>query len=108
MNMKIHESASDVLKTEIFPRMNNDNILSAIIFDELVIQYGNFMTMKYSSSKDHQQMIRNKIRHISRVFLEMKKINSTVTDVKSVFDPSQFDTLLQQFITWQVFQATVM
>lgn len=94
MNMKIHESASDVLRTEIFPRMNNDNISSAILFDELVIRYGNFMTMKYSSSKHHQQMIRNKIRHISRVFLEMKKTNPTLTDVTSIFDPSQFDAFI--------------
>lgn len=47
------------MKTEIIPRMRNDNVTRKIRFDELAIIYGNKLSLKYR--KTHlEYMIRSK------------------------------------------------
>lgn len=75
--------------------MKEDNVTSAIASDELVITYANLQILKYSHSKHHHKMIRNKLRHISRILLEMRKLNEQITDVASIFDPSHFDCYVE-------------
>lgn len=95
LTLKIHEKASATLREKIFPVLNNDEVTRAIALDELVIVYANLLTMKYSSSSHHHKMIRNKIRHVSRILLAMRKIDSRITDATSIFDPLSFDTFIQ-------------
>lgn len=91
----IHEKASKTLREKIFPILKNDEVTKAIAHDELIIVYGNLLVMKYSTSQHHYKMIRNKLRHISRILLEMRKVNPNVTDAASIFDPEHFDTFIQ-------------
>ncbi|CAG9824676.1 unnamed protein product, partial [Phaedon cochleariae] len=92
---KLHRKASDALRNKIFPPMRDDEVTKAIAYDELVIVYANLLASKYSSSDHHHKMIRNKLRHIGRILLAMKKIDSSIKDVMSIFDASHFDTFIK-------------
>nr|XP_023027931.1 uncharacterized protein LOC111515969 [Leptinotarsa decemlineata] len=90
----IHEIASEPLRTRIFPVLTDDVVTRAIAHDHLAIQFGNFLAIKYSSSYHHDKMIRSKLRQLSRILLEMKKIDPSIEDVKSIYDCNKFDTFI--------------
>uniref|UniRef100_A0A6P7G5J9 Uncharacterized protein LOC114336163 n=1 Tax=Diabrotica virgifera virgifera TaxID=50390 RepID=A0A6P7G5J9_DIAVI len=90
-----HENACEILREEIFPSMRDDDITANITHDNLVIAYANQLATKYSSSRHHYNMIRNRMRHISRVLTKMKKISNTISDTQSIFDPQHFDFFIQ-------------
>ncbi|KAG5873083.1 hypothetical protein JTB14_010499 [Gonioctena quinquepunctata] len=74
--------------------MRHDDVTKEITHDKLVIAYANLPVTKYSAS-DHHKIIRNKLRHIGRILLEMKRIDPVITDVTSIYDVSNFDTFIR-------------
>lgn len=88
---RIHHKACDILKYKVFPKLNDDNITWDIAYDELVITSANMLITKYSMSVHHHTMIRNKIRHIGRIFLNIKEINPSIQKVEDIFDAAVYD-----------------
>lgn len=63
---QVHNKAIISMKTEMIPRMRDDNVPHKIHFDELAIIYGNKLSLKYR--KPHlQYMIRSKLRLIGQL-----------------------------------------
>lgn len=83
---KIHPSACEILKTEVFPVLNDDLITTAIRFDPLVITYGNRLCSKYRLKHIHK-MIRARLRLIGRFIIAAKELDPIVTDYESCFKP---------------------
>lgn len=91
---RIHAKASVVLKTEVFPTLREDHITQLISYDELLITYANKLCVKYRA-KYHHNMIRSKLRLLGRLLYNMKKINSSVTDFASIFNPEIYDSFVE-------------
>lgn len=58
------------------------------------IKYGNFLVTKYASSRHHDNMIKSKLRLLSRTFLEMKKKNPKIAEVMLIFYSSNFNIFI--------------
>lgn len=92
---KINERANDYMKYKIFPYLRDDTVTKEAVNDELIVTFGNLMAMKYSSSAHHYKEIRNKIRHIGRILLEMKLININIKNAEDIFAPENFDDFVK-------------
>lgn len=91
---QVHKKASVIMKTEIIPRMRDDNVTHKIRFDELAIIYGNKLSLKYR--RPHlQYMIRSKLRLIGRLMIALEKINPQINDFSSVFHPKYYDDIIK-------------
>ncbi|XP_077280471.1 uncharacterized protein LOC143907508 isoform X2 [Temnothorax americanus] len=87
---RLHPSASDVLRTVVFPVMREDDVTRAIRFDELLILYANKLCLKYKSQHQHD-MIRAKLRILGRFLLALREINKNVENFTSVYHPRVYD-----------------
>ena len=102
---RIHEIASNKLRTEVFPLLRHDEIVNSIKYDKLVITYANKMCQKYKKVQD-AQMIRGKLRLLGRILLAARTVNSNVTDMTSVFRPKNYDVCIQAIKTVAGFDET--
>lgn len=91
---QIHRKACTILRNQIFPKLREDSITKIIAYDELAIIYGNKLTEKYRKPHLHK-MIRSKLRLIGRFLVEIKRINSVVTDFSSIFNPRLYDDVIK-------------
>lgn len=90
---QVHKKANIIMRKDIIPRMRNDDVSRAIIYDDLAIIFGNKLCMKYR--KPHlYYMIRSKLRLIGRLLLAIKKKNSLATDFASLFHPKFYDDII--------------
>jgi len=87
---RIHQLANKTLREIVIPVMREDEILRVVRFDELLILYGNKMSMKYRAQHQHD-MIRSRLRLLGRFLLALRKINKDVKDFKSVYQPRIYD-----------------
>ncbi|KAK9873508.1 hypothetical protein WA026_022920 [Henosepilachna vigintioctopunctata] len=88
-------TANDILRSRIFPTMTENENYMSLINDDLGTKYGNYLTTKYSSSQHHDKMIKAKLRQLSRLFLEMKKLNQNIVNMISIFDSANFYYFIQ-------------
>ncbi|XP_059223940.1 uncharacterized protein LOC131997276 [Stomoxys calcitrans] len=86
----IHPAASDLLKLEIFPVLNNDNLVKEIRYDELIIKFGNKLAEKLVPQHQHDQ-VRANMRLLGRFVIEMKKISPDVKELKDIYKPYLYD-----------------
>ncbi|KAK0157244.1 hypothetical protein PV328_011705 [Microctonus aethiopoides] len=87
---RIHKSACQILRERVFPTMRDDNITKSIRYDELAIEFGNKLCSKYRDPHFYD-MIRQKLRQIGRLFVELKTENDRIDDLFSVFIPENYD-----------------
>ncbi|KAF5308551.1 hypothetical protein FQR65_LT18084 [Abscondita terminalis] len=92
---EVHPRANKKVREDIFPKLVNDEVTRIAAHDLYIIEYINLMSIKYSSSAHHNKMIRNKMRHLGRILLEMSKNYNTVTDISSIFQPCNFDNFIK-------------
>ncbi|KAK0159474.1 hypothetical protein PV327_011094 [Microctonus hyperodae] len=90
---RIHKSACQILRERVIPTMRDDNITKAIRYDELAIEFGNKLCEKYRDPH-HYDMIRQKLRQIGRLLLELKNEKDGIDDLFSVFIPQNYDVCL--------------
>ncbi|KAJ8926271.1 hypothetical protein NQ314_021392 [Rhamnusium bicolor] len=90
----IHPKASDVLKCKVFPVLKNDDITNTIRYDRLLIIYGNIQCQKYRD-QHHYDMIRSRLRLMGRFLTLLKSKCQTVTDFDSVYNPRNFDSIVE-------------
>ncbi|KAK9877657.1 hypothetical protein WA026_019327 [Henosepilachna vigintioctopunctata] len=79
---------SDVKKVK-----KEDSISRLIRYDELLIQHGNKLYLKYKVKYNHK-MIRAKLRLLGRLLYEMKKINVLVTNFSRKYTPELYDSFV--------------
>lgn len=91
---QVHKKADNTLRNVIIPKMRDDDITCIIKYDELAIIYGNKLCTKYR--KPHlEYFIRSKLRLIGRLLIEIKKINTSITDFASIFQPLYYDDVVK-------------
>ncbi|KAJ8966076.1 hypothetical protein NQ314_003752 [Rhamnusium bicolor] len=90
----IHPKACHTLKNEIFPILKEDFIVKAVCYDELLILYCNQLCLKYRSQHNHKQ-VRSFIRLMGRFLLAVKKRKATITYLKHVFHPENYNLVVE-------------
>ncbi|XP_029673720.1 uncharacterized protein LOC115241900 [Formica exsecta] len=91
---RIHESACKILRQRVFPTLRNDNVSRVIRYDELAINYANKLCEKFQDPHFYD-MIRQKLRLIGRLLLEMKNQNDKIDDPFTIFVPNNYDNCLK-------------
>nr|CAI5851095.1 unnamed protein product [Callosobruchus analis] len=74
--------------------MREDDIVSVIRYDELLIIFANKMCEKYKEMR-HYEMIRHRLRLLGRFFLNLKENNSSIDDFASIYDAKYIDDVLK-------------
>jgi len=74
--------------------MRDDSISKVIRYDELAIDYGNKLCEKFQDPHFYD-MIRQKLRQISRLLLEMKNQSDKIDDLFTIFTPDNYDDCLK-------------
>lgn len=91
---RIHESACKILRQRVFPILRDDNVSRVIRYDELAINYANKLCEKFQDPHFYN-MIRQKLRLIGRLLLEMKNQNDKIDDPFTIFVPNNYDNCLK-------------
>jgi len=91
---RIHETASKVLRERVFPTIKDDKVLRVVRFDELAIDYGNKLCEKYQDPHFYD-LIRQKLRQIGRLLLQIKNQNNKIDDLFTIFTPDNYDDCLE-------------
>lgn len=91
---KCFKVADERVRRLLLPSMRNDNVTHNICYDNLFLLYANFQCQKYRHSSHHLQMIRARLRLVTRLLMAMRNINNNVTSLTSIYDPKYYDTLL--------------
>lgn len=91
---RIHNNANHILKNTIFPILRDDLVTRSIRYDQLLITYGNKLTIKYKHLHQHD-MIRSRLRLLGRFWLEMKKLNKDLEQFSSIYDAMYYDNCIK-------------
>ncbi|XP_008555186.1 uncharacterized protein LOC103576651 [Microplitis demolitor] len=86
---QIHESASTVVREQIFPYLQEDAVKEFIHYDELVILWANTLTEKYTSLEEHA-MIRQRLRMIGRFLQEVRNIKPEIKNLSTLLIPGNY------------------
>lgn len=93
--MKIHDNASDVLKTEVFPRMQKDALTVAAQSDGLICKFGSEFRMTHRGLKQISYCS-SRLRSLARILLEMKNARpDSIKEFSDCISPRHFDLLVQ-------------
>lgn len=88
------------MRRRIFPVLRqNDDVVNAIRFDDLVIIFGNFQAEKYRESNHIDDMIRTKLRRLGRFLLIAREVSEEfhkerpleyqkISEMSEIYDPS--------------------
>lgn len=89
---RIHENASIQL-ANVMGFMRQDEVVYTIRYDWLLIVYGNKLCAKYTPHYQHN-MIRARLRLVGRLLIEIKKIDSNVTDFASIYHVERYISMV--------------
>lgn len=81
--------ADNILRQIVMLRCRNDKITRLIRYDELIMEYGNKLCLKYPSPH-HHNMIRQRLRQLGRFLLEMKQECQDIGDLSAVYHPKYY------------------
>ncbi|KAL6258235.1 hypothetical protein P5V15_010165 [Pogonomyrmex californicus] len=90
---RTHEVANKILKTVVFPVLRDDEITRAIIYDQLIILYGNKLCLKYRLQHQHD-MIRSRLRLLGRYLVTLRTKSENISDFASLYDPKFYDVAI--------------
>lgn len=91
---KCLKEADERVRRVVLPAMRSDEVTRNICYDSLLLLYANSQCKKYRHSSHHLQMIRARLRLVSRLLIAMRNINNAITSLTSIYDPKYYDTLL--------------
>lgn len=91
---KCLKEADERVRRLVLPAMRNDDVTRNIRYDSLLLLYANAQSKKYRHSSHHLQMIRARLRLVSRLLIAMRNINNDITSLTSIYDPKYYDTFL--------------
>ncbi|XP_070529778.1 uncharacterized protein [Cardiocondyla obscurior] len=81
--------ANNVLRQIVMPRCRDDRITRLISYDELIMEHGNKLCLKYPSPH-HHDMIRQRLRQLGRFLLEIKQHSRDIDELSSVYHPKYY------------------
>ena len=90
---RIHPQACDILRTKVFPTLQEDDVVKALRYDELIILFANKLCLKYKDPHFYD-MIRQKLRRLGRFLIEVRKHGDDIYDFFSVFYPKNYDATI--------------
>lgn len=90
---RTHEVANKILKIIVFPVLRDDEITRVIRYDQLIIQYGNKLCLKYRLQHQHD-MIRARLRLLGRYLIALRTKSENITDFASLYDPKFYDVAI--------------
>lgn len=100
-NLMKDSRALELVNKNILPALKNvlaglriDTISNLVKYDNLLIQYGNKLCLKYKATY-HHKMIRSKLRLLGRLLLEMKKIDASIKEFSYLYHPEKYDTFIE-------------
>ncbi|XP_043275584.1 uncharacterized protein [Venturia canescens] len=91
---QVHPEASKKMRQEILPRLQDGPVSNAVKFDKLIVLYGNDMSSRHRKQY-LESMVRSELRLLGRFLLVMKKLDNTIVDLTSVFDPKYWKQMLK-------------
>jgi len=94
LERKCLKEADEKVRRLVLPAMRSDDVTRNICYDSLLLLYANSQCKKYRHSSHHLQMIRARLRLVSRLLIAMRNINNNITSLTSIYDPKYYDTFL--------------
>lgn len=91
---KCLKEADERVRRLLLPAMRNDEVTRNIRYDSLLMLYANSQCKKYRHSSHHLQMIRARLRLVSRLLISMRNISNNITSMTSIYDPKYYDIFL--------------
>ncbi|KAJ3650275.1 hypothetical protein Zmor_021973 [Zophobas morio] len=87
-----HLNVSTDFVRHILGNLKNDDIGTLCKEDEVIVKYGCMMYEKYTSQQ--HEYVRQSMRQLSRLLLEVQKSNSQITKFEQIMLPINFDILI--------------
>ncbi|XP_077282641.1 uncharacterized protein LOC143908752 isoform X2 [Temnothorax americanus] len=81
--------AENILRQIVMPRCHEDRITRIIRYDQLIMEHGNKLCLKYPSPH-HHNMIRQRLRQLGRFLLEIRQHCQDIDDLSSVYHPKYY------------------
>lgn len=81
--------ADNILRQIVMPRCRDDRITRLIRYDQLIMEHGNKLCLKYPSPH-HHDMIRQRLRQLGRFLLEIRQHCQDIDDLSSVYHPKYY------------------
>ncbi|XP_030559364.1 uncharacterized protein LOC115768712 isoform X2 [Drosophila novamexicana] len=88
----MHSAANIILRNKIMPVLNDDVISRTIMYDHLIILFGNSEAMKHTEVQ--HDMIRANMRYLSRLLIAIKSECPDVIELKDVICPKYYDAVI--------------
>lgn len=86
---RIHPVASAIMRRYVVPYMQEDEVTRVVRYDKLLMLYGNKLCCEHRQQY-HHSMIRTRLRLLGRFLIELRKINSEITDFSSLYDAKHY------------------
>ncbi|XP_037051789.1 uncharacterized protein LOC119085479 [Bradysia coprophila] len=90
---RIHERASASLH-DITSVMLDDDIANTAKYDCLLVVYGNELCEQFGY-EPHHKIVRDRLRMLSRLLVQLKRIEPDITDFASLYHPKYCDVVLE-------------
>lgn len=92
---RIHAVACDELRDIVFARMQEDECVQSIRYDWLVIEFGNYLCLKYDLLLPSQfKMVCTKLREAGKLLLASKLFSNEISDFASLFQVKHCNTVV--------------
>jgi len=85
--------ANDDFKQNILSVMNQDEAVTAIRNDDLVMKFGTRLYFKHGHHHHRRQYIRERLRQLGRLLVEVKKLDSSVSYLSDCISSDKFSAI---------------
>lgn len=106
VSARVHERASDLVRTHLYPYMREDNIVRGIRYDKLITLFSNKQCDVYSAHPHMYQMVRARVRLLGRFVQAIKERNNNIKEFADVFQPRNYDDALHAVRIVAAFNST--
>lgn len=89
----IHERSCKLLRETIFPVLNDDNVVSLIQYDLLIILLGNKLSEKYSENYQHDH-VRAQLRYLGRIKEALMLKDKQLNELYLVLHPQYYEAFI--------------
>ncbi|XP_044590498.1 uncharacterized protein LOC123269064 [Cotesia glomerata] len=90
---RVHPRASEVLRQQVIPRMNEDNVVRSIRFDLAMILYGNQLCLRHRKQYRHK-LIRSNLWLCGRFLIFLQEKDPEITEFASIYDPERYHFII--------------
>lgn len=89
-----HPDANEVLVQHIFPALNDDEVSKILKFDNMIVSFGNTLTLKYRQPHLHYH-IRQILRTMARFLITITTLNSSLRQLSDIYKPQHYELVLR-------------